>query len=693
MDSHNPNFRIALSIKGARRDTAGFGSIVNVGALAGFEDSNDIMDKPPLTSAEEENPIIILKNAEEYVSLRLVDSLVKPVDGIRGGQLSIGITLPANARIKDGKSPYSLLMEIYQRFKDDYMTPSDDNYYKFTEKEVSREVFEEIINRYPIVETTVRPAVMRGATIRQLRVPEDKIESFFRDTQYLEFMGYKEIEVTTKGKNDFPGLIIPRPKSYQVWVNGEPKDVFLQADGDEYLAHLNDAADFRYESLKVTLGTLLSAKGHTLSKDNATAELDEANERVIIKLKPVQKWYQKDIKFHMDCDEEAEQYAKRNLGKLLKILVDGVPWEEPSIKPSEAKRAINNNAVSIHPSDVNGYSFSIKSVEVVGNKFVITIGAYKKSKKSGGYAKPNKETYSGFNAKWFVIGLLSGLLVGAGVIWALCHLNSAPDVDSKGPAPTPEVSKTLGEKESASYNELMELPFDDSQDSVQRKDKVYLKRLMDNDTNAYAAYCSGYPKGNSNFNGGHFDTVSMRLERFRADRKAYFEVLSARLDKYYSFARDASNSSNKNYPSVIEWCDKYENLFDTVQKLCDEKNKMDDKLSEIQQWRSEANEKIQEAGDGTEQNEKETLLADALKELNNQNLNWVRKLSKEQKKLLGNERINAYEWILDYKSKNNDERKKIAIERVLSEKQFPEIKFKNWKQVLDIKKEIDKVVN
>ena len=699
MDSYNPNFRIALSIKGARRDSAGFGSIVNVGALAGFEDSNDIMDKPPLTSADEENPVIILKNTEEYVSLRLVDGLVKPMDGQRGGQLSIGMTIPTNARIKDGKSPYTLLMEIYHKFKNEYMMPSDDNYYRFTDKEVRREVFEEIIKKYPIEETVSRPSPMKGATVRQLRVPENKIEGFFRDTQYQEFIGYKEIEVTTKGKNDFPDLSIPRPKSYQIWVDGEAKNVFLQLADDDYLVHKSDSDDFRYDSLKITLRELQLAENYTMTKGGTSAVLDEARERIVCKLKPIQKMYQKEVRYDLNSDDEAVAFAKKNMGKVLKIEVDGAPWVEQRIKSSEARRAVNNDGITITPSEVGGFKFSIKSATIRDNKLVVVVGAYKKSKKGGGTTKTDADSSSGFSAKWLIIGLLAGLLIGGAVMWLLMRQPSDDKTISTGVTPANTggtVVVASGEKEC--YEKVLAAPFD--KDKPIGK-KEYYEALMKNDTTVYTSYLVQYSNDTAPDAREHFDEVSRRWGVFCADRDS-IKLMMERLDKkvegnlYLKIKAVNENWTNnnkvkENCEECIRLCDDYKKLYENYLKLCDEAlipNDIKTCLKDVNGWQNNANGKLTELG---KDSEKEKVRAEGLKQLNAGNLNWVRQSNNKQ--YFSTKEKTAYEWILDYRKKLTDDLKIKKIDNLLKSKNFPSKGFDSWAKACELYEEIEKIVN
>lgn len=217
-------FRIALYIGGTRFRYSGFGFIMGVGVLAGNEHEGDMMDIVPVSRAStDENPIITIKNADGYVLYKLWDDSIETCDMHGKGRLAIGITVPFQARLKDNKSPFRLLMDVYEKFLEIGTEKTIDGF-RFRDVKLEKAEFAKIIENYPLEVATVKTAVMRGDAIGEIQVPREKMEDFFRDTQYPEFVGYKAVEVSSRGRNMFPGLSIPKMPNYEIHSEKAEKD-------------------------------------------------------------------------------------------------------------------------------------------------------------------------------------------------------------------------------------------------------------------------------------------------------------------------------------------------------------------------------------------------------------------------------------------------------------------------------------
>ena len=112
------NRNIALRISGTKQRQAGFAPLVSAGVLAGNEGEN--MDRVLLVP---ETPAFLVKHAEDYILYLLIDRRVKSFDADAPGVLSIALTIGSAVQLADGKSPYTLLMEVYDTFRTLYMTP------------------------------------------------------------------------------------------------------------------------------------------------------------------------------------------------------------------------------------------------------------------------------------------------------------------------------------------------------------------------------------------------------------------------------------------------------------------------------------------------------------------------------------------------------------------------------------------
>ena len=279
--------QIALRIAGTKERKAGFAALVIVGVLDGGEGEN--MDRVTLIS---EKPSFVIKQTPEYVLYQLIDRKVTSYDVDTPGILSIAVTIPAKKRLAT-KSPYSLLMEVYNTFRSTYMKETLDGKDSFVNVDVKKDLFDDIVKRYNDDLTDGRTAYVsmnpQGLT-GIVCVAADKLDDFFRDTQYPEFRKYKDIEIGTSCQNlatpELAGLEIPRPVNYEVWVNGKSVSFSLSREEDSYTASALATSTHEYESVSFTLGELLGSKNGQLQKgDGSVIRLDAEHERIDCQLK------------------------------------------------------------------------------------------------------------------------------------------------------------------------------------------------------------------------------------------------------------------------------------------------------------------------------------------------------------------------------------------------------------------------
>ena len=437
--NNGPNFRIAIYIGGNIERRNGFGQIVSIGALAGDEYTK--LDATPISRANtNENPVFTIKNTDTYVLYKIWDGSVLISDDMNNGRLCIGMTIPSNARMADSKqSPYTLLMAIHKTFLELGTEPTEDGRRRFKKVELKKEDFQAIIDRYPIVEDRNRIVEpMKGVRRGQLQITSDKgMEDFFRDTQYGEFSDYEAIEVTRKGLNMFPNLRIPKPKGYQVVVNGQPamdpkdkdkKKILWEGSDEKFTARCASSLDYRYEPLYFSIEQLRKAPEKTWkSQDgNSMAVIDENSQSIICTLKPIQKWYGKEVRYEPKSDDDAKKYCKENLGMGIKIFVDGQEWTD-KIMPSriateqeDGSVRFKADRVSISPASTGRYCFSVSKVEqdpYDGEKVRVYIMA--KTNRGGGERRGNGgKPASGLDWKSLLIGAVIGILMGVVGFWA-----------------------------------------------------------------------------------------------------------------------------------------------------------------------------------------------------------------------------------------------------------------------------------
>lgn len=188
--------KIAFRIFGTKQRKAGFVTLANYGIFGDKYQTSDF-DRNPLIN---ENPVYVLIHTDDYIYYLLIDRSVKSYDADADGALSVLLAIDSGEQLKYGKSPYTLLNEIYEKFKELYMEQQSDGRFQFKNIDIyDCNPFVDIINANPTEPTFRKVVVMNPAgNTGILSVPEDKREEFFADTQYPEFANVKDVEIGVK---------------------------------------------------------------------------------------------------------------------------------------------------------------------------------------------------------------------------------------------------------------------------------------------------------------------------------------------------------------------------------------------------------------------------------------------------------------------------------------------------------------
>lgn len=699
----NMDLNIALYIGGTRKTgSSGFGFIMGVGVLAGNEHEGDMMDISPTSRATTpENPVFTIKNSNEYVFYKIWDSSISPSDatlGSRGGRLAIGVTIPSQARLSGNKSPYRLLMDIYEKFleigTEEIEIETEEKKVKmrkFRDVDLDKAEFVKIIESYPLEEANIKPAVMKGDTVGEIQMSPEKMEDFFRDTQYPEFAHYKAIEVTTKGKNMFPNLEIPRPVSYEVFVDGEPTNNFLKDRNDRYNARKNATEDYKYDSLSFSLGELLDSEDGTRKNQSGTVVvmLDKNNRRIDCTMKPKPILYKIRVGYSDHSDDEAKKATQKYLkDSSLRIRLDGkdLNFGDVALKPSDAKLAVKDKRFDVYPKEWNGYVFSLTArLDELNEEVVITLKANKTKEENreersrdGGPVKHNR--------KDLIIGGIIGLLFGIGGTLGTQKIVEMVRI------------KNSSNKEISAYN-----------DANASSDTIVMKNYID----AYSAPQFKYP------NKDHLSAIQKKLDLARMEAVNLNEMKQAE-EAAYNKCKDETLSLNEriaaceaylkaNYATHKNEIEQLKGTL-TAQKTSDDNAKAEeDAFDNCKKAQSQAyplnhtacQNYLKQYPEGAN---KETVCGyiseitkgrkDILALLNGQNLRDFNTKygSNEWKKYITEEERNAVSNILNpsYDSPIRNKNVSNYIKDVFG---FPENKqFGNWKEVTDLKTEMDKIL-
>ena len=446
--------KIGLRISGTKLHRNGFQPLVTIGVLAGGEANN--MNRVPSVA---EKPAYVLKHTSDYALYILIDRRVKSFDADAPGVLAIALTIPGDSQLADKKSPFTLLQEIYDTFKSNYMTRLSDGSDSFVDKDVESAIFQQIIDRYPL---EVRPLPLIPMTQQCptgiLKVPKDKLEAFFRDTNYDEFKKFSDIEVGTECVCS-PGLDmldIPRLPLYELWFNGKKTGRFFrQKSGEDTLKIEKEG----YQPIHITLKDLMEAPNQRIELDGITVELDTTSDRILF-------WTQKQrvptrLAFKWITDDENAQSDAITMIRNGKLKIKLGPSDVSRFVVSGKQVEINSKniddlTVSISPEHTSKYEFNVsKEIIEQNDQNLLLINIMVTTKSANTVPAPEPKSIGDdihedrkFTKKALVY-TLCGLLLGLGGIFAIYKMICKPDDtvaknDPKNP-PAVMVDKARGD--------------------------------------------------------------------------------------------------------------------------------------------------------------------------------------------------------------------------------------------------------
>ena len=397
--------KIGLCIGGTKMRQSGFTPLVISGILA-----CDIK-KMDRVSLVQEKPAYIITHTNEYILYQLIDSYVKAYDSDTSGLLSIALTIKKDVQLADGKSPYSLLREAYDKFRSEYMRLDNKGYENFLNKDVNPTDFDAILEQYPLEERLSEYILMSSdsnSRSGKLCVPQEKLEDLFRDSQYPEFAQFKEIEIGVDGSKTLSvrgleNIEIPRPQIYAIEVNGKrvEQKLIRRSDSFNTARFLLDTEDVKYEQMSFSLGELLDAPIHRFESGNSSVVLDKERNLIVCKIDEKRLTYLLEYEIIGGTEEERIKMANWILHKEVKLTFGGKSPEFFSLSSNPRKTFIPaswaHEVVSYQAERMVTFGFQVASIvddERKHVKVTITIDTPQRNTYSDDLSKLTNRKYS-----------------------------------------------------------------------------------------------------------------------------------------------------------------------------------------------------------------------------------------------------------------------------------------------------------
>lgn len=192
---------IALRIAGTKQRRTGFAPLFNYGVIPQAE--AEFLDRATVV---DEKPVFVVRNTSEFLLYSLVDRKVKAFDAETPGILCIVLKIGRNVQFANKVSPYTVLMDVYDMFRQKYMKQQDDGYDKYLDIPIEEEDIIEVLRKYAQLERVKRKmcVMMDSGPTGILQVQKSMMKAFFLDTQYAIFCKYRDIEVGSECETSSP---------------------------------------------------------------------------------------------------------------------------------------------------------------------------------------------------------------------------------------------------------------------------------------------------------------------------------------------------------------------------------------------------------------------------------------------------------------------------------------------------------
>ena len=392
--------KIGLCIAGTKSRQGGFTPFVISGILAGNEASN--MDRVTLVV---EKPVYVIKHTNEYILYLLIDRKVKPCDRDTFGVLSIALTIARDMRLADGKSPYTLLKEVYDKFRSDYMESDGNECDRFINKDVNSADFASIMEQYPVEKrsfdeyVTMNPSGLAGT----LCVPQEKMEELFRDSQYSEFAQFKEVEIGSRCQTT-PGLEhieIPRPVVYSIKVGDRAIKETMSRPDDFFdtASVLHNTPDIMYDNLSFCLEELLNAPEYKIQSGQSSVTLDMEGRCIKCEIQKKEIKYSLEYRIEGGTEKERKELGYLLLDKKVKLAMgkNVIEFSSSSPKKTFIPASVAQQNVGLQIEQRVTFAYRVTSTVDDENKHVmvtITIDTPKRDIYSGNSSDYQGRSYS-----------------------------------------------------------------------------------------------------------------------------------------------------------------------------------------------------------------------------------------------------------------------------------------------------------
>lgn len=264
---------------------------------------------------------------------KLVKNNVRSSGAFRVGSLVIAISIPKNYKLEGGYTPYDVLCALKDEFLKKCMTCKDPvrETYEYNAGKIDGHVLDEVVGKFTLTCFRTPDRVMTpNGPVGYIVETEEKIKDLFQDINYPEFDKFKEVVVATTVHTTsyvpINNIQIPRPKKYEVIVDGERKGFYNNLEEKIPVKCPRKSSDY-YDNLsrEFSIQDLLDG-----SVSHEGVDLDTVQERVIVETESWGTPKKKKVFLAIFPEEDAD-YFIRNPQKLRVTLVSSYTRKEVKV--------------------------------------------------------------------------------------------------------------------------------------------------------------------------------------------------------------------------------------------------------------------------------------------------------------------------------------------------------------------------
>ena len=218
------NHNISVKVCGNPESSGGFGPILLL------NNPSFVVEDQFYVGFDKNSFFFTITTYQTQTVYKLVKNNVRSSGAFRVGSLVIAISIPKNYKLEGGYSPYDVLCALKDEFLKKCMTCKDPvrETYEYNAGKIDGHVLDEVVSKFTLTDSRAPYRVMTpNGPVGYIEETEEKIKEFFQDVNYLEFVKFKEVVVATTVHTTsyvpISNIQIPRPKKYELIVDGQPQ--------------------------------------------------------------------------------------------------------------------------------------------------------------------------------------------------------------------------------------------------------------------------------------------------------------------------------------------------------------------------------------------------------------------------------------------------------------------------------------